>query len=66
LKNRLFILFSVFFLAGCSIPLVYKEVLRDEPAYNTREFSVSSEIVYQAAIDVICAKKFIIESEDKA
>lgn len=56
----------VILISGCATPSVYKEVLKDKPAYNSKEFPVSNNVLYQTVINVICAKNFIIESEDQA
>lgn len=65
--NRAVILFLVtcFFIAGCATVPVHKEIFREGPTYNQKEFSVSKDILYQAVIKVVCSKNFIIKEENK-
>jgi hypothetical protein len=39
-------------------------VFNEKESYNSKEFSVPANILYQAASRAICAKNFIIEKED--
>jgi hypothetical protein len=55
----------VVFLPGCASTHVYKEVMKEEPSYNTREFSASKDALYQAVMEVVLDKNFMIEKEDK-
>jgi hypothetical protein len=43
---------------------VYKEVFKDKPNYNQKEFPVSKEALYRAVIKAIYPKSFIVEEED--
>jgi len=52
----------VFLVAGCAAP-VYKEVFKDQPSGNSRQFPVGRDALYQATLRTICAKNFIIEKE---
>lgn len=52
-------------LVGCAGPSVHKEIFRETPSYNSKEFPISKDILYEAAIRAICAKNFIIEKENK-
>lgn len=62
-KTWLFLLLTVFLSAGCATP-AYKEVFRDKPAYNSRQFPVNKDILHRAALRAVCARNFIIEKED--
>jgi hypothetical protein len=53
-----------FLIPGCATP-VYKEILKEKPSYNSKEFSVSKDTLYQASIKTVFAKNFIVESEDQ-
>jgi len=55
----------VFFLSGCATFSPSKEVFKEKATYNSKEFTVSSDILYQAIIKVICSQNFVIENEDK-
>jgi hypothetical protein len=50
-------------ISGCATP-VYKEVFREKASYNSKEFSVPQNILYQATSRAICAKNFIIDKEE--
>ena len=63
-KTGLFLLSIVFLIAGCATP-AYKEVFKDEPAYNSRQFPVNKDILHKAALRAICARNFIIEKEER-
>ena len=56
----------VFFLSGCATFSPSKEVFKEKSTYNSREFPVSSDLLYQAIIKVICSQNFVIDNEDKA
>jgi hypothetical protein len=58
-------LFVVFLFVGCAGPSVYEEIFRETPRYNSKEFSVSKDVLYEATARAICVKNFIIEKEDK-
>ena len=58
------LLITPFLIPGCATP-VYKEILKEKPSYNSKEFSVSKDILYQATIKTIFAKNFIVENEDQ-
>lgn len=62
-KTGLFLLAIVFLIAGCSTP-AYKEVFKDKPAYNSKQFLANRDILHQATLRAICARNFIIEKED--
>jgi hypothetical protein len=55
----------VFFLSGCVTFSPSKEVFKEKATYNSKEFSVSSDLLYQAIIKVIYSQNFSIENEDK-
>ncbi|MFH0827479.1 MAG: DUF2242 domain-containing protein [Candidatus Omnitrophota bacterium] len=50
-------------LSGCATP-VYKEVFREKASYNSREFSVAKNALFQATTRALCAKNFIIDEEE--
>lgn len=50
---------------GCSTTSVYKEVFKEKPIHNSKEFTVYKDILYQATIRTVCSKNFIIEREDE-
>ncbi|MFZ2356594.1 MAG: hypothetical protein WAW67_02065 [Candidatus Omnitrophota bacterium] len=62
-KKIIFILLAIF-LSGCASSHVYKEVMKEGPAYNTKEFSVSKDILYKAVEKTILSKNFMIEKQD--
>ena len=64
-KRGTFLLFAVFLIAGCATSPIYKDIFKQETSYNSREFPVSIDILYNATIRTICSKNFIIEKEDK-
>jgi len=45
---------------------MYRDVLKDKPVYNTKEFSVSADSLYDAALKAIYSKNFFVEKEEKA
>jgi hypothetical protein len=55
---------TVLLICGCATP-AYKDVFKDKPAYNSKSFTVSRDILYQATLRAICARNFIIEKEDQ-
>jgi len=55
----------VFFLSGCATFSPSKEVFKEKATYNSKEFSVSNDILYQVIIKVIYSQNFAIENEDK-
>lgn len=57
-------LLIIFLLTGCATP-VYKEVFKEGPAYNAKEFSFLKDILYKATLRCMYAKNFIIEKEDE-
>ena len=56
---------AVLFLSGCATFNPSREVFKEKVTYNSKEFSVSGGLLYQAVIKVIYAQKFVIEKEDK-
>ena len=63
-KRVILLLVMCVFVASCATTPVYKEVFKDRPTYNQKEFSVSKEVLYQAALKAICSKGFIIEEDE--
>lgn len=57
------LLSALTFLSGCATP-VYKEVFREKVSYNSKEFAVPRETLYQAVSRALCAKNFIIDKEE--
>ncbi len=57
------LLTSLIAVSGCATP-AYREVFQEKVSYNSREFNVPVNILYQATTRAICSKKFIIEKED--
>lgn len=65
MERRAIVFFlTYFFAAGCAGP-VYKQVFKEAPAANQKEFFVSREALYQAALKAVCSKNFLIEKEDR-
>lgn len=64
-KIGIFLLFTVFLITGCATAPIYKDIFKQEISYNSKEFTVSKDILYDATIRTICSKNFIIEKEDK-
>ncbi len=64
-KRGIFLAVIFFLIAGCATSPIYKEIFKEDSGYNSKEFSVSKDILYDAAIRTICSKNFIIEKEDK-
>jgi hypothetical protein len=63
-KRKWFLISILFLCAGCA-SAAYKEVFRDTPAYNRKDFSAGKEIAYKATLRAIIAKNFMVEKEDK-
>lgn len=61
--TNLVLLFGLIVITGCATP-TYKEVFQEKQSYNSREFSVSKNILYQATNRAICGKNFILDKED--
>lgn len=51
--------------SGCASTPVYKDVFNEKSAFNQKEFPVSQEKLYQAALRTICSKNFLIEKESE-
>ena len=65
MKTKIFaFLIPIFLIAGCATP-AYKQVFNEKPISNSKEFSVSQDKLFQATINALCARNFIIENEDK-
>jgi hypothetical protein len=60
---RTFLIFLIITISGCATP-VYKDVFREKVSYNSQEFPVPQNVLYQATSRAICSKNFIIEKED--
>ena len=65
MKKKNAIVLMVFLLLGCASSHVYREVMKEEPAYNTKEFSVPQDALYKAVLETILRKNFMIEKEEK-
>jgi len=63
-KIVILLLVVCMFVAGCASAPVYKEVFKERPTYNQKEFSEPKETLYQAVIKAIYSKGFIVEEED--
>jgi len=63
-KRGIFLAVIVFLIAGCATP-AYKEIFKNDINYNSREFSASKDILYDATIRAVCSKNFILDKEDK-
>jgi hypothetical protein len=64
-KTTIIFLVGFLFIAGCGTGKVYREIMKDKPSYNSREFSVSPDILYQAVMRIIYSKNFIVEKENQ-
>jgi hypothetical protein len=64
-KIAIFLSVTVLLINGCAGSPIYKEVFKQDINYNSKEFPVSMDILYDATIRAICSKNFIIEKEDK-
>jgi len=62
-RATIFFLTCLITITGCATP-VYREVFQEKTSYNSKEFNVSVNTLYQASTRAICAKNFIIEKED--
>ena len=56
---------GVLLLSGCATFNPSKEVFKEKATYNSREFSLPPDLLYQAVIKVIYSQQFAIEKEDK-
>jgi len=63
-KIGIFLAVIVFLITGCATP-AYKEIFKNDINYNSREFSVSADILYDATVRAVCSKNFILDKEDK-
>lgn len=59
------ILIICFVIGGCSTARVYREVLKEKPIDNFREFPTDKKTLHQATIRAVCSKNFIIEKDDE-
>lgn len=55
---------ALIFINGCATP-AYRQMLKEEPKYNVREFSSSKAFVQQSVARALLSKKFMIETEDQ-
>jgi hypothetical protein len=62
-KHGLIVL-AVFFLSGCAQPY-YTQVLNEQPVANTRHFPVTADTLYQAVIQSMLERNFLLENESK-
>jgi hypothetical protein len=63
--NRTFwIILATFSLAGCAQPY-YRQVCNEQPVANARHFAATPGPVYNAAIQAMLERNFILEKEDK-
>lgn len=63
-KTSIISLIISFLICGCATP-VYKEALKQPPTLNKKDFSVSGDILFKAAVRVICSRGFMLEKENK-
>jgi hypothetical protein len=63
MKRVYFCLFMVLLFASGCAPC-YRQVLKERPAYNSKKITAPEEIVYNATLNALCKRNFIIESED--
>ena len=61
--TTLVLISTLVIISGCATP-AYKEVFKEKQSYNSREFSVTKDVLYQAMTRALCAKNFIIDKED--
>lgn len=54
------------FAAGCSSGGTYKEIFKEKTSYNSKEFTVSKEMLHTAVLKTIYSKNFLVEKEDTA
>ena len=64
-KAVLLLFVGILFVSGCGTTKVYKEILIDKPAYNSKGFPVPADILYDALLKTILSKSFIIDQSDK-
>lgn len=50
-------------ISGCAAP-AYREVFQERASYNSKEFDVPVNVLYQATTRAVCSRNFIIEKED--
>ena len=65
MRRFIFLLCFVFLFASCATFNPSKEVFKEKASYNSKKFSVSGELLYQALIKTIYSHNFIIEKENK-
>ncbi|MCK4809486.1 MAG: hypothetical protein KAS99_00930 [Candidatus Omnitrophica bacterium] len=63
-KVFVFILIICFLITGCSTTGTYKEVFKEEPFCNSKEFFIPKQILYRKTIKAICSRNFIIEEDN--
>ena len=64
INRNWFLILTIFLFAGCATP-VYKEVFRDTPSFNSKEFLANKDRLYKATLRAIIAKNFMVEKEDQ-
>ena len=64
MKKYLFVVLMSLVISGCSAPAAYKEVFNGAPSYNQKDFAVSADKLYLAAVKAVYAHNFTIENED--
>ena len=64
MRSAVFILISIFLISGCAGP-AYKQIFREKPAHNFKDYSSSQDTLFKAVIKTVLARKFIIEEEDE-
>ena len=64
-KSIILILGICFLISGCSTAATYKEVFKNKPNFNLKSFSAAQEVLYQATVNAICSRQFMIEEENK-
>lgn len=64
MKLATIVLFSCLLtFSGCAAP-AYREIFQEKASYNSKEFDVPINVLYQATTRAVCARNFIIEKED--
>lgn len=62
--KKISVIFLTLFFLGCASAHVYREVMKEGPAFNSRIFSVSPELAYQAVERAVLDKNFMLEKQD--
>ncbi len=62
--KQLGLIILVLLCSSCSSTQLYKEVMKDSEAFNSKSYNVSQDVLLPAVVETFMLKKFIIENEE--